>query len=187
MSRHRGNAPGPDRPPQFGIQSLDRIRGVQNPPDIDGESVERDDFGPGASPALADRRIFLAPVALFEGGQRVFAGVSIDRAINRFEGSGNRFAIFPGNEVEAVTQQVNNAGLHRCERKDGGDRLREILQAVDDGYQHVFDAAVLQLVQDAQPEFRSLILLGPPPEDFLRAIGPEAERDTCSRGSPGGG
>src|SRR5690242_15091226 len=66
-----------------------RIRGVQNLPDIDGESVERDDSGPGASPALADCRVFLAPVALFEADQRGFAAVSIERAINLIEGSGN--------------------------------------------------------------------------------------------------
>jgi hypothetical protein len=44
--------------------------------------------------------------------------------------------------IEAVAQQVNDAGLHDCPRKDGGDRLREAFEAVDNGDQDVFDAAV---------------------------------------------
>jgi hypothetical protein len=53
-------APGSDRPPEFGIQSLDGIGGVQNPPHLAGEDIERDDFSPGPAPALANGRVFLA-------------------------------------------------------------------------------------------------------------------------------
>src|SRR5208282_450838 len=38
---------GPDRPSELGIQRLDGVRGVQNPPDIAGESIERGDLAPG--------------------------------------------------------------------------------------------------------------------------------------------
>ena len=57
-------APGPNRPAQLGIQRLNGIRRIQNPPDITGKSIERDDLGPGPPPTLADGRVFLAPVAL---------------------------------------------------------------------------------------------------------------------------
>ena len=45
------------------------------------------------------------------------------------------------------------------------------------GDQHVFDAAILQFVHDAQPEFGALILLEPQDENFLGAVGAHAERD----------
>ena len=51
------------------------------------------------------------------------------------------------------------------------------LQAVDDGDQHVLDAAVLQLVHDAQPELGALVLLEPQAQDLLGAVGAHAERD----------
>src|SRR5215204_3176338 len=46
-----------------------------------------------------------------------------------------------------------------------------------DGNQHVLDAAVLQLVHDAQPEFGALVLFEPKPQDFLAAIGAHPKRD----------
>ena len=51
------------------------------------------------------------------------------------------------------------------------------LQAIDDGDQDVFDAAVLQLVHDAQPEFRALGLLDPQAENFLGSVGPNSKSD----------
>src|SRR3954468_18010195 len=54
------------------------------------------------------------------------------------------------------------------------------LQAVDDGNQHVLDAAVFQLVHDAQPELGALVLFEPQPQDFLAAVGAHAERDMDS-------
>src|SRR6185369_1178600 len=60
---------------------------------------------------------------------------------------------------------------------DGSDRLGKALQAVDNGDQHVLDAAVLELVHDAQPEFGALVLFEPKPQDFLAAVGAHAERD----------
>src|SRR3546814_16988268 len=42
-------------------------------------------------------------------------------------------AVFPGHEVHGVTQQVDNTGLDYRLREHRGDRIREALQAVDDG------------------------------------------------------
>src|ERR1041384_4673066 len=154
-------APGPDRSPELGIQRFDGIRRVQNPPDIAGKGVERDDLAPGAPPALADGRVFLAPEALLEGGERGLAGIGVDGSVNALQSRGHRLAVFPGHKIEAVAQQVDDAGLHRRLREDGGDRFGEAFQGVDAGDQQVFDAAVFQLVHDPQPEFSSLVLLEP--------------------------
>ena len=64
--------------------------------------------------------------------------------------------------------------------KDGGNRIGKPFEAVDDSDQNIFDAAVLQLVHDAQPEFGTLILLEPEAEDFLGAVGTYAQRDMHS-------
>ena len=76
-----------------------------------------------------------------------------------------------------MADQVDDAGLNDRLREDGIDRLRKALQAVDDGDQNVLDAAVLQLVHDAQPEFGALGLLDPDAEDLLGAVRQDAERD----------
>ena len=72
---------------------------------------------------------------------------------------------------------MNDAGLHRCLGEDRDDRLGKALQAVDDGDQHVLDAAIFQLVHHAQPEFGAFVLLEPQPQDLLGAISAHAERD----------
>ena len=76
-----------------------------------------------------------------------------------------------------MADEMDDAGLHLGLRKDGGDRLRKALQAVDDGDQHVLDAAALQLVHHPQPELGALGLLDPKPQDFLRSVRPDAKGD----------
>ena len=70
-----------------------------------------------------------------------------------------------------MPDQVNHAGLDDRLRKDCVDRLGKALQAVDDGDQDVLDAAVPQLVHDAQPELRALCRLDPDAENVLGAVG----------------
>jgi hypothetical protein len=137
---------------------VDLIRGVQNPPDIAGESIERDDFSPGAPPALADCRVFLPPEALLEGAERGFGSGGINGSVDTLERSRNRLSVFPGDEIEAVAQQMDDASLDRRLWENGGDRLGEALEAVDNRDQDIFDAAVFQLVHDAQSEFGTLVL-----------------------------
>ena len=72
---------------------------------------------------------------------------------------------------------MNNAGLHLRLREHRRDRLREALQPVGHGDQHVLDAAVLQFGHHPQPELGALGLLDPQPEDLLGAVRPHAERD----------
>ena len=72
---------------------------------------------------------------------------------------------------------MNNASLHLSPRKGGGDRLREALQTIHDGDQHVFDATAPQVVHDAQPELGALGLLDPQPQNFLGAVGPDTKND----------
>lgn len=90
---------------------------------------------------------------------------------------GDGLAILVGHESEAVAQQVNDAGRDHRFRKHRDDRLGEALQTVDDGEQHVLDAAISQLVHDPEPELGALVLLEPEAKDFLRAVGADPEGD----------
>ena len=79
-----------------------------------------------------------------------------------------------------MTQQVDDAGLHRRLREDGEDRLWEAFQPVDDGDQDVLDAAGLQLVHHHEPEFGALGRLDPELENVLRSICCDAKREIDS-------
>jgi hypothetical protein len=76
-----------------------------------------------------------------------------------------------------MPDQVDDAGLDDRLREDGVDRLREALEAIDDGDQDVAYAAVLQLVHHPEPELGALGLLDPDAENLLAAVGQDAERD----------
>ncbi len=59
----------------------------------------------------------------------------------------------------------------------GSDRVREALEAIYDRQHDILGAAVSELVHDAQLKLGTFILFDPEAEDFLAAIGADAERD----------
>src|SRR4051794_13763981 len=170
-------APRANRPPELGVERLDGIRGVEQAPDLVGKGVERHHLAPGPAPGLADRWILPAPGPLFEGGERGLAGGGVDGAVDVLQRRGHRLAVLVGDEGQALPQQVDDAGLHGRVREDGRDRVREALQAVDDRDQDVLDPPVPQLVHDPQPELGALVLLQPQAQDFLGAVGADAQGD----------
>src|SRR3546814_148529 len=135
-------SPGSDRAPELRVKRLDGIGCVDDPAHFVRERKERDDLAPGAPPALADSGITLAPGTGLERRQRLFGSVGICRTVNLLECGCQPLAVFPGHEVHGVTQQVDNTGLDYRLREHRGDRIREALQAVDDGEKDIFDAAV---------------------------------------------
>jgi len=113
--------------------------------------------------------------SLFDDKER--ATLAYVDAAERFQRRRDGLSILVGNEVQAVAQQMDDAGLYGSFREDGGDRLRKALQAVDNGDQDILDAAIFQLVHDAQPELGALVLFEPHAENLLAAVVPNAERD----------
>ena len=80
--------------------------------------------------------------------------------------------------MEAVAQQVDHGGFGTIACGNTAVIASgEAFEPIDDGDQHVLDAAVFQLVHDAQPKFGALVLFEPKPQDFLAAVGAHAERD----------
>src|SRR5689334_19681477 len=137
----------PHRPAQLGVQGLNGVRCVDDPTHLVGKDVEWDDLAPRPPPALGDCRIFAAQRAVREGVQRSQTSRGVRRPVDILQRRRHGLAVFVGDEVQAVTHQVHDAGLDSCFRKHGADRVREAFQPVDHGDQHVFHAAVPELVQ----------------------------------------
>jgi hypothetical protein len=115
------------------------------------------------------------PWAFGEGVQFFLSGGGVLGPVDLLQRHCDSLAVLVGNEVQRIADQVNDAGLDLGLWKHRGDRLRKALQTIDDGDEDVFDAAVLQLVHDAQPEFCALGLLDPQAENFLGSVGPNPE------------
>jgi hypothetical protein len=69
------------------------------------ESVERNDFGPGATPALPNCRVFPAPRAGFKRGQRSFAAGRVDGAVDVLQRRGDRLAVLIGGKLQGLCRK----------------------------------------------------------------------------------
>lgn len=121
-----------------------------------------------------DRLIFFTPRPGLEGRQGDFRRLVVHRVVDRFQSARDGFAVFPGGELHAVAQKMDDAGLDDGLGVGRVDRLGKALQSVDHRQEDVLDAPVLQFVQDSQPELRALVLFDRslqdgPPRQQLRA------------------
>ena len=148
------------------VQTLDGVGGVEDLADLGREREEGDDLLPLAPPAGDDGRVLLAPGAFFEHVQGCRSGLGTGCGVDRLQVLGDRLALLPGCELHRVADQVDDASLDDGIREHGRDRLREALEAIDDGDQHVRRAAAADLRHHAHPELGPLGLLDPQPEQY---------------------
>src|SRR5262245_40589934 len=170
---------GPNGAAQLGVQRLDRVGGVDDPPNAFGKSEERDHEFPVAAPALYDGRILAAPRALREGLEGSLAGGGIGCAIDRPQRLRQAFAILPGGKIHRMTDQVDDTGLNDGLRENRVDGFGKTLQAIDNSDENVLCPTRLQLIDNAQPELGALGLLDPDAENLLGAVRQDAERDVA--------
>src|SRR5512134_362413 len=170
-------ASGSDRPAQLGVQAFDGVRGVNNPANVIWKSEERDHLRPISLPGLSDGGIFLSPWAISKVIELCQSGFGILGLVNLLERRRYRFTVLVGDEGKRMADQMDDACLHLGLRKNCRNRVRETLEAVDDGDQHVLDAPGLEVIHDPQPELGALALLDPQPEDLLSTIWPDAKGD----------
>ena len=86
------------------IQGLDGVGGADHFPDILGKGLERRDLRPGATPALANSRVTLAPGTGLEFGECHLCSISAGRAVNLLERRCQAFAVLPGYEVHGIAE-----------------------------------------------------------------------------------
>jgi hypothetical protein len=99
--------------------------------------------------------------------------LGIDRPIDGPQLGGDEFAFLPAAEAEAVTHQMDNAGLHLGLREHRLDGFGKAFEAIHHGDQDVLHAAVAQFGQHLEPELGPFIGLDPQVEHLLLAVGPK--------------
>ena len=109
----------------------------------------------------------------------MLGGLGVDGAVDGLEVAGDGLAVLVGDVAHRASDLVDDAGLHPRLREDGLDRLGEPGQPVDAGHEDVGDAAVLQIVEDGQPELGALGLLPPDPEHLALALDADADRQVA--------
>ena len=155
---------------QPGVDALDGIGRVDHPAYRRREGKEGNHPVPGPTPGGSHGGEFLAPRPLREGLQFSHGRFGAGRRVNRLDRRCQRLAILPTGVVEAVANQMHDAGLQRGRREHRGQGLGHALQAVGDGDQDVSDAAGLEIVEDLHPELGALGVLDPQPEDVPRTV-----------------
>src|SRR5580765_4851209 len=112
------------------VDALERIRRIDHAPDRGREGEERDDLRPGAPPGRHDGRKANPPRAAGEHVQGLGGGLGTDRRVDGTERGREELAIARTREVEAMAQEMDDAGLQGRQRKHGGQRLAHPLEAV---------------------------------------------------------
>ena len=154
------------------------IRGVDHPADLLGEGQERDYVLPGVQPRLGDDREPLAPL-LVESLKHLLGGVSVHGRVDRLQIAGDLLALLAGHVLQAMAQEVNDAGLHGGLGEDRLDRLGEALEPVHAADQDVLDAALLELGEHLHPELGALGVLEPHPEHVTLALDGDPQRQVA--------
>lgn len=131
---------------------------------------------PLALPHGRDGREFAAPLALRKGVERCRLRLGRGGHVDRLDPGSQRLAVLPASQVQRISDQMHDAGLDLGGRIDRLDRFGEAAQPIDHRDQDVVQAAVLQLVEDLQPELGAFGLLDPQTQYFLAAVGADAQR-----------
>ena len=155
---------------------VDFIRRVDDLAHAGRERKEGNHTIPGVAPRGTDRREFLTPRTL---SKHVEFGLSRFRAggrVNRLDRSSQATTILPTGVVQAVADQVDDAGLQGGRREHRRQRFGQTLEAVGDGDQDVAHTTGLQIVEHLHPELGTFGALDPQPQDVAGAIGQDAQR-----------
>ena len=112
---------------QPGIDALDDIGRIDHPTDRRWEGEEGNDPIPGPPPSGSHAGEFLAPRPLREGLQFGHGRFGAGCCVNRLDRRRQRLAVLPAGVIQAVTNQMHDAGLQR------GHRVQRLAGAKLDG------------------------------------------------------
>ena len=175
---------GLDRLADLAVHRLDRVGRVDDLAQVLGQRQKRDDVLPAGPPTVGDHRVAGAPF-LVEALELCERGFGVGGAVDRPQVLGQRPAVLVADVAHRGSDLVNDAGLHPGLGEDGLDRVREPGEAVDAGDQDVLDAALVEVVEDGQPELRALVVLPPDPQGFAVAVASDSDGQIASAGADG--
>jgi hypothetical protein len=102
---------------QGNVQTLNRIRRLNQLPHLRRERQKGNDLYPQSPLRLNSVQISYAKRALFERAKGSLYRLGTDGLIDRFELCGQCLSVLPGHVIQAVTNQVYDAGLDHGLRK----------------------------------------------------------------------
>ena len=168
-------APTLDDFPQTVIQRLNGVGGVDHPADLWRKTEERGQALPVPLPARHNRRIPLPPV-FGKRPQRSSGGLHRRRCVDRPEIRSHPFAVFPDDKPQAVADLMHDTQLNLGVRVNRLNGFRQSPESIHAGDEAVLHPAVLQFVEDVEPEFGALGLAQPHPQQFLLTLQIDAQR-----------
>lgn len=160
---------------QLHVQALDGVGHVSHAPDVGREDEERRDVLPGPLPGRDDHWLLCPPRSVSERLQSLLGSLLAGGGIDWPQRGADGLTILPARVIQAVADQMHDAGLHRRARKGGADGLGQALQTIDHGDQDVLAPSGLEFIEDLEPELGSFGLLDPQAQHVALAIGLHAQ------------
>ena len=157
------------------VHALDGVGRVDHAPHFGWEGKERYHPVPGPAPGSYNGRELLTPWPHLKCVEFSLGGLCAHRRVDRFNGRSQRPAVLPAGKVQAVANQMHDAGLKRRGREHRTQRLWHAFEPVRHSNQDVLHATGLQIVEDLHPELRPFGVLHPYPQDVATAIGQHAQ------------
>jgi hypothetical protein len=115
---------------------------------------------------LAGRAVFSIPGG-FESSQLPVRSSRLAARLMSFKSATTARASFPAHIAQAGSDQMHDAALYGRVRVSCLNRLQKPFQSTHTGDEDIFQPAVLQLGQHAQPELSAFIGAGPKPQHFF--------------------
>ena len=120
--------------PHLAIDVLERVGGVDHASNGWGKGEERDHLGARPSPLLDDHGVGRPPGSALQGTKRGGCDLRGRRGVHRAQCGGDGFAILPAHKVQAVPNQLHDAGLQRrlgIRRLEGGAHAGQAIRYGD--------------------------------------------------------
>src|SRR5438477_8847619 len=139
------------------VQRFHGIGGVNDLPNLRWESEEWNHVLPVPFPQRSYGAVLLVPF-LSESHQFLLCRVRGGGTVDGSEVRHHVFAILPVHKLQAIANQMHDAGLNLRFGKDALNRFRKTFEAVYARNKDVLDAAIPKFRHDCQPELRTLAI-----------------------------
>lgn len=162
---------------QSRIDALDRVGCLDYMPHARRGGKKRNHPSPALAPERREGWMSLAPGAALEFYERLPSGVCVDCGVNRPEYLGFEFAVLPARVLEALSDQVRDAGRQGHGRRCRSQVRWSALLAMGNCELDIPKPASVDVVDDRQPELTRLGAFDPDPRDVTRPMWENAERE----------